>query len=153
MCLYKNAYQYTSANLFFIIKQMNTLSTINNPLGGTPWEAGRWARLQGRPRRPAPALTEAAECFWWFASDARGINLFSTSFHKVPFKIMSFSFLKYTFVIVNVHKKALKWVPVLRFCWYLLCRSLEILSRRMDKCFQWELYKWAELASHGHFLD
>lgn len=34
MCLYKNAYQYTFANLFFIIKQMSTLSTINNPLGG-----------------------------------------------------------------------------------------------------------------------
>lgn len=63
---------------------MNTLSTINNPLGGTPmggWggraEAGGWTRRKRRrqrkregrrmatPRGSArPALTGAAECFW-----------------------------------------------------------------------------------------
>lgn len=109
MCLYKNAYQYTFSNLFFIIKQVDTLSTINNPLTGTPEAAG------GRDRTATPEDTptgfRGAECFWWFAGDANGINLFSTSFHKVPFKIMSFSFLKYTFVIVNLH-------PVLLNKWY-----------------------------------
>jgi hypothetical protein len=47
MCLYKNAYQYTFANLFFIIKQMSTLSTINNPLGGTPAGARAEQETQG----------------------------------------------------------------------------------------------------------
>lgn len=53
---------------------MNTLSTINNPLGGTPVEGqGRRAEAGGgqdvrtatpRGKAPAPALTGAAECFW-----------------------------------------------------------------------------------------
>lgn len=71
---------------------MNTLSTINNPLGGTS---------VGRAASPA-------ECFWW--SGAHSINGFSP-LHKVPFKIMSFSFLKYTFVTVNLH-------PILLNKWY-----------------------------------
>lgn len=58
MCLYKNAYQYTFANLFFIIKQMSILSTINNALGGTPAGARAEQETQGsqiKENRPCPA--------------------------------------------------------------------------------------------------
>lgn len=91
MCLYKNAYQYTFANLFFIIKQMNTLSTINNPLGGTPWAAGAW---EAEETRDGPAGHAARPGWRSVFGDLQVVctaEVYSPSpFHKVPFKIMHF---------------------------------------------------------------
>lgn len=79
---------------------MNTLSTINNPLGGSSGAGGE---------RQRPGVTGGV--FLVVCKGAHSINGFSSSLHKVPFKIMSFSFLKYTFVTVNLH-------PVLLNKWY-----------------------------------
>lgn len=80
---------------------MNTLSTINNRREA-PAEAGRG----GHGGAEAPARQPEVRG----RASGHSTRLLSTSLHKVPFKI-TYSFLKYTSVIVNLH-------PVVLNTWY-----------------------------------